>query len=213
MTEYQGDTGINTFYFFFIGILIMCFMVVGVNTFYPRPDPFDEIERLDQEEQSKQGSSTSDDFSRDELPGSEQINQRREESKESVLSSMAKWQRNTGLILLILATGTIGLSLIVSERIKPISPGILLGGTFTMIYGVVWSIVMNVGIIRFLTVTVSLVIGIIFGFRVILLSQDDTADSEEVTVIEAEDLSGLERRLRNLERRIVQAANVLGHKS
>lgn len=52
----------------------------------------------------------------------------------------AQWQQSTSVILIVIATLLMALSLSLGASMTVLSNGILLGGLFTMLYGVGWGL-------------------------------------------------------------------------
>jgi hypothetical protein len=89
-----------------------------------------------------------------------------------------------------------------------ISNGLLLGGVFSMLYGIGWIIATDTSITRFLVMTAALLITLGLGFvRFVRRGKSSQAS------IENTGLSDIERRVQDLEGRMSAAAQVLGRKS
>ena len=74
------------------------------------------------------------------------------------------WGRNTSIILITFATLVMSISLIMSDRLKVISNGLLLGGLFTMLYGTGWIIATGTSQARFFVMTAALAITLGLGY-------------------------------------------------
>ena len=112
-------------YTFFLGILLATFIGVGVNTFYPGPTA-------------------------PEYPNEKQINYEKEPSAEQIAAqsnyekqarayekSLQPYNRNVSIINLTAAVLLLVISLFVSKKVNFIADGIMLGGLFTLLYGLI----------------------------------------------------------------------------
>lgn len=101
-------------------------------------------------------------------------------------------------------------SLLRAVQLPVISNGLLLGGVFTMVYGVGRIIVTDTSTVRFLVMTAALAITLGLGYlrfvrrlgdAVVLAPMSSSTDA----------VGDLDRRVRTLEERLSKAANALGH--
>ena len=74
------------------------------------------------------------------------------------------WARVTSIILVLLATLVLVVSLLLSEQLRVISNGLLLGGLFTMVYGVGWVIFSGNSVARFWVILFALIVAIGLGY-------------------------------------------------
>jgi hypothetical protein len=74
------------------------------------------------------------------------------------------WGRSTSIILIIFATLVMAVSLVRSDQLPVISNGLLLGGVFTMVYGVGWIVASNTSLARFVVVTIAFAITLALGY-------------------------------------------------
>jgi hypothetical protein len=102
-------------------------------------------------------------------------------------------------------------SLVRTDRLLVVSNGLLLGGIFTMLYGVGWIVATDTSIIRFLTISIAFVITMGLGY-VRFVRRSRTSPVVVESVVEGESLVAIERRLRDLEKRIDEAAEALARK-
>jgi hypothetical protein len=165
---------------FFLGLMVVAFVGVGVNTFYPEPgsEPNDKLQKL-YEEQNKL------DMGRDKTSGqlSPADELRYKALTEEIGAEQTKvdkvrnsWARNTSIVLIAFATLIMGISLIRSDQLKLISNGLLLGGLFTMVYGTGWSFAGNDSKARFAVVTVALVATLALGYMKFVRGREDAED-------------------------------------
>ncbi len=135
--------------------------------------------------------------------------------QDQMRTSMEVWGRNTSIILITFATLVMAISLIRSEELPVISNGLLLGGVFTMIYGVGWIIATGTSIARFIVMTVALAITLALGYVRFVRGRRTRTSAATVAVTEegGEMVAGLEQRVDALEKRMEDAAGALGHKT
>lgn len=99
-------------------------------------------------------------------------------------------------------------SLIRADHLPVISNGLLLGGVFTMVYGVGWIVATDTSVARFFVMTAALAITLGLGYVRFARAQA-TAPAR---VSGAGRLGDLDERLQNLEDRMNQAARALGQR-
>lgn len=201
---------LQTIFSFFLGLMVLAFIGVGVNTFYPQPsDTFQkQLQPLYNEQnqiQVKGATPSPADQAR-----LAQIQKQIDDlsAKEQVASE--GWSRTTSIILVLFATLVMGISLIRSEQLRVVSNGLLLGGLFTMIYGAGWTIFSGTSYLRFFVVLFALAVALGLGYVkfVWLRHGADVAPAPNGAV--PSDVAGLEARVAALEARTTAAAAALG---
>lgn len=204
---------LQTIFSFFLGLMVLAFIGVGVNTFYPSPESDHESER-----QAIQGEMDAINATGMKTPDATQTARMRQlEAKQSTLQrkidqEMRPWARNTSIILVIFATLVMSVSLVRSEQLRVLSNGLLLGGLFTMLYGIGWVIFSGNSTARFAVMAFALVVAIGLGY---LKFVRERAEKTAATATEArvavapEELGGLEARVAALEARAAAAAAAL----
>ncbi len=210
---------LQTIFSFFLGLMVLAFIGIGVNTFYLQPDPADntELQQLYREQERV--------FQKD--PGSERISAESQAERDRIqkeidtlnkqaVAEMRIWARNTSIVLILFATLVMGISLIRSEQLRVISNGLLLGGLFTMIYGVGWIIFGGESLARFGVIVFALAITLALGYlrfvRGKALETPATASAGGVAIsasVEDGALATLIARLDALEARAAAAAAAL----
>jgi hypothetical protein len=137
----------------------------------------------------------------------------------------------------VFATLVLAASLLLADQLRVISNGLLLGGLFTMVYGVGWVIFSGNSVARFWVITLALVVSIGLGYlkfvrgrkRVASLSGDglgasptgdrrggepmrgtETGAVSAATSIDPVAFVELSKRVRSLEERATAAAAALG---
>ena len=123
-----------------------------------------------------------------------------------------RWAQSTSIVLIVLATIAMVVSLVRANRLPVISNGLLLGGIFTMLYGVGWIVATESSITRFLVMSVALVITLALGYvRFVRRAVPALPGGESRS--DDSDLGELNRRVRDLEERMKRASSVLGDRS
>jgi hypothetical protein len=91
-----------------------------------------------------------------------------------------------------------------------ISSGLLLGGVFTMLYGVGWIAFTGTSVLRFIVITVALAITVGLGY-VRFVRRGRVPPVEAAAAAAGGAVPGeLENRIRDLEERLSEAATILG---
>lgn len=142
-------------YTFFVGILVAIFVGMGVAVFYesPKAPP----------EPSWYGSNMSGKFEPTET-------QRKEEEeynkniRDFEKNEMSEYNRNVSIIVLSLAVVILALSLVLEKPLGVIADGLLLGGIFTLLYGVGIGIAVDSNKFRFLIASLGLAVSIALGY-------------------------------------------------
>jgi hypothetical protein len=97
-------------------------------------------------------------------------------------------------------------SLLGAPQLPVISNGLLLGGLFTMIYGVGWTIVSDSSATRFVVISVALAITLGLGYS--RFARSGAAPDAPAAATDAS--ADLEARVARLEQRLDEAASALG---
>lgn len=174
----QRDT-LQIIFSFFLGLMVVAFIGVGVNTFYPSPDqrPDSKLQKLYDERnvldnaRGKTGTLS---------PTDEKLYKELSDKITAEEKNMQKvrdvWARNTSIVLILFATLVMGVSLIRAEQLRVISSGLLLGGLFTMIYGTGMSFAGSDSKARFFVVTVALVVTLALGYIKFVRGHEDAEE-------------------------------------
>jgi hypothetical protein len=202
---------LQTIFSFFLGIMVVAFIGVGVNTFYPAPSEKYQVllqPLYDQQNTMNVGGKTL-------TPAQEaaatalqvKINDLQAKQRAEELP----WTLNTSIILVVFATIVMSVSLVRSDQLRVLSNGLLLGGLFTMVYGMGWTIASGTSNTRFFVVLFALVVTIGLGYLkfVRLRQQVAVAPAAAGSAVVA-DVSGIEARLAALEAKTNAAAVALG---
>lgn len=211
MKDPGRGTGLRTIFSFFLGLMLVAFAGVGVYTFYPPPDEFrTEIRELDRREEMIRDSRPADQLTEEDRAQIREVTEQRYAVEDAMREAQRPWGRTTSIILMVVATLAMAVSLIRAEQLPVISNGLLLGGVFTMLYGVGWIIATDVSKARFVVMAVALVITLALGYVRFVRSATTAADKTGAGGPDAEGMADIELRLRALEDRMQEAARALG---
>ena len=145
--------------------MLTAFVGVGVYTFHPPPEEFNtQIRDLNRHEQAIRNTRPPNELTSVDRDQIQEINRQRNELRDAEAEARKPWGRSTSVILIVFATLAMGVSLVRADQLPVISNGLLLGGVFTMLYGVGWVLTTDTSITRFLVMSVALVITL--GLRV-----------------------------------------------
>lgn len=204
---------LQTLYALFLGGIITAFLVVGLTTFYPTPDPDEAaLVALDQREQELFACPIPEIGC--ELTAAEQAEVRELQAERDAIwaeqdAAQREWSRTAGLILIGLATALLALSLIRWDRAIVISNGMLLAGLFVMVGAIGFTIASDQGVTRFLVLSLALAITVALGYlrfaRGGPVAGSDGADADA-----APDTGELAERVADLEQRLAAAQRALG---
>jgi len=79
-------------------------------------------------------------------------------------TTMSDYNRNVSLIVLCCAVIVLAISLIFDKKLGTVADGLLLGGIFTLLYGIGRGIAVDSNKFRFLVASIGLAVTIILGF-------------------------------------------------
>jgi hypothetical protein len=211
MKDPGRSTGLRTIFSFFLGIMLVALAGVGVYTFYPPPDEFNtQIRELDRREEMIRDSRPADQLTEEDRAQIREVNQERYALQDALREAQRPWGRTTSIILMVTATLAMAVSLIRADQLPVISNGLLLGGVFTMLYGVGWIIATDVSKVRFVVMAVALVITLALGYVRFVRTGKAAAEKGGAGAPDVEGTADIELRLRALEERLQEAGRVLG---
>lgn len=141
------NTVLKIVYTFFVGIMLALFVGFGIDTFYPEPEYPASLEFGYQKE-----------LTDDQL---EQLN----EAQQEYNVAMQDYNRNVSIISTVAAVALLGLSLLLERRNRVLTNGMMLGGLFTLIYGVGRGFASGDSTTTFITVAVGLAVVVFLGYR------------------------------------------------
>lgn len=218
-TSDRQHYALQTIFSFFLGLMVLAVVGVGVNTFYPSPaetyqKEMTQIQR--QMETLNMKSPTGMPTDAADKAKLERLQAQQNALQDKIDTLMKGWARTTSIVLVLFATLVMGVSLIMSEQLRVISNGLLLGGLFIMIYGVGWVIFSGQSTARFVVVLFALVVALTLGYLKFVRSREAKAEVTAAPAAyagaapDAAAVSGLEQRVAALEHRVSAASAVLG---
>jgi hypothetical protein len=215
MADVRQSGGLRTIFSFFLGLMVTAFIGVGVYTFHPSPQTeFDlQIQDLNRQEHTIRDSRSPDELTTADRDQIQELDNERDELRDAARVVQVAWGRSTSIVLIMFATLAMAVSLLRADQLPVISNGLLLGGVFTMVYGVGWIIATNTSVARFIVMTVALVITLALGYVRFVRRQAIPALPGGRSLGNGEGLADIEQRVRQLEERMNEAANALGRKS
>lgn len=144
---------IKYIYVFFVGLFLAIFVGLGIAVFYEAPVAPEEpswyrsfVEKREQSDSEKQ---------------EEQAYLAAQKDYEN---KILDYNRNVSAIVLVCAVVVLAIALVFTSKIGIIADGLLLGGIFTLLYGIVRGMDTGSNTYRFLIATVGLVATLVLGY-------------------------------------------------
>ena len=214
MAAARQNTGLQIIFSIFLGLMVTAFVGVGVYTFYPPPDTVlsKKLEDLNRQQQQIQNFKAESALTAQDRAQLQTIQDQINQTQDAQRTGMEVWGRNTSIILITFATLVMAISLYRPEELPVISNGLLLGGVFTMVYGVGWIIATGTSIARFVVMTVALVITLALGYVRFVRGRKAKPAPAEGAAEGGSAVAGLESRVDALEKRMDDAAGALGRR-
>jgi len=215
----RQNYALQTIFSFFLGLMVVALIGVGVNTFYQSP-----AEKYQKEQQAlsrqmealniKNPNGNTDATTKAE---SAALQAKMNALQDKTDAEMKPWARNTSIILVLFATLVMTVSLIRSEQLRVLSNGLLLGGLFSMLYGAGWAIFSGNSVARFAVILFALVVALGLGYLKFVRARIQSTGQAQVAgsgaagpALDDATLSALVSRITVLEERSAAAAAALG---
>lgn len=144
---------IKFIYTIFLALLVALFVGFGIDAFYQGPEAPKYPAAL---EVVRQGC--------EQTMEEKTISQEFNKSQEKYMDEMKVYNRNVSIISLAAAIIILVLSLTLLTKIKMIADGILLGGVFTTLYGIIRGLMSEGSLFRFLIIVIGLIIALTLGY-------------------------------------------------
>ncbi len=213
MTGRGRSGGLQAIFSFFLGLMVTAFVGVGAYTFHPPPHEqlARQMQQLDRREVAVRDSRPPEQLTAEDRVQIQMLNSERDQLSDAMQQAREGWARSTSIILITLATLVMAVSLVRSEQLPVVGNGLLLGGLFTMVYGIGWIISTDTSVLRFVVMTVALSITLALGYIRFVRAQASppvARDQAGVSVGVAE----LKRRVGDLEARLNAVAEALRHR-
>ena len=213
MASMGRSDGLRTIFSFFLGLMLAAFVGVGVYTFHSPPEQFDsQIRDLTRREQAIRNSRPPNELEASDRDQIQEINRQRNDLTDAAEKARKPWVRSTSIILMVFATLTMVVSLVRAGQLPVISNGLLLGGVFTMLYGVGWIVASETSITRFLVMAAGLLTTLGLGYLRFVRRSATSPVTAGSGIQDGEGFADVERRVRVLEERMNEAAHALGHR-
>ena len=211
MAETRSCGGLHTLFAIFLGLMVTAFAGVGVYTFYPPPAKqyMDQIVKLDRQQEAIRNSRLDNALTPDDRARIQKLVDERNKVQDVSRKSSEAWAGRTSIILVSLATLAMVIALVFVAQLPVISNGLLMGGVFTMLYGVGWVIASGTSTTRFIVMTFALAITLALGYLRFVRRRASAATQPAGTPAPIGELTDLEQRVRTLEERLSQAASAL----
>lgn len=198
---------LQTIFSFFLGLMVVAFIGVGVNTFYPSP-----ADRIQAQLQPLFDQQSTLNASGKTLTPAEQTQAETIQKQINALQEQQRvleqgWSLNTSIVLVLFATLVMSVSLVRSDQLRVLSNGLLLGGLFTMVYGMGWTIASGSSNARFFVVLFALAVTIALGYLKFVRLRQAPLLAAGPANAPATDVGDLEARVAGLEARLAAAAS------
>ena len=212
MSDITRNTGLRTIFSIFLGLMLTVFFGIGVYTFHPPPTEFeDHIKELNRQEQIIKTTKKASELTVSDRDQLEEIALKRRDLIVDAEEARKPWYLSTSIILIVFSTLTLVISLARAAQFQVVSNGLLLGGVFTMLYGVGWIAFTGTSITRFLVMTAALMVTLVLGYiRFVRKNKISPATEGEQVTGSGDTLGEIERRICDLEERMNNAAKALG---
>ena len=218
----------------FLGLMIAAVVGLGVYTFMPSPGDRtqQQVSELSEQREDILGCfepaytcRSYDDLTAAEKARYEQLTRQIDDLQEQADQERDAWAQRTAVVLIVLATALMALSLLLTESMVVLSNGILLGGLFTMLYGVGWAFASEQQGTRFAVLVVALLVSLGLGYLRFVRPRraaasgavptgtgeaGSAAEPGAVAAVPSGERDELAARVAELERRLAAVADLLG---
>ena len=206
--------GLRTIFSFFLGLMLTAFIGVGAYTFHPPPTQLDDqLRDLGRREQAIRDARPADQLTPEDRAQLKVITDERDALQDTASAARKAWGRSTSIILIVLATVAMAFSLVRADELPVLSNGLLVGGVFTMIYGIGWIIASDRSIARFVVITLALLVTLALGYARFVRRGQAAPAMAGALPGGSDALVNLERRVRDLEARVNDAASALARRN
>lgn len=154
---------IRYIYMFFVGLFLAIFVGMGIAVFYQAPAQPQEPAVM-----SYIGKEGPTEAQQQEIDRFNAV-------QRSFDQSMMRYNRNVSIIVLVIAVIILAVALIFTEKLGVIANGILLGGIFTLLYGIGRGMASDSNKFRFLVAAVGLAVTLFLGYTRFVNQQFTTA--------------------------------------
>jgi hypothetical protein len=160
---------LQVLYMLFLGIVIAAFFGLGVDTFYPSPKT-PEFPQVLQDQQYKA-------TAENQMTNEERAAQKKYDADMTKYQKDLKpYDRNASIIIVVLAVIALVLSLTVVAHWAIISNGVLLGGVFTLAYGIILGMQTDDTKFRFLVISIAALVTLALGYVKFIRKMDNAVE-------------------------------------
>ncbi len=149
-------------YTIFLAVTVALFVGLGIDAFYPGPKMPDYPVEL-------QSIKPTCDSSSEQIIAQEQY----DHAQRDYTDALKPYNRNVAIITFICAIIILIISLTFLAKIEMIADGVLLGGVFTTIYGILRGLMSEDTKFRFIVVTFGLIIALVLGYIKFIRTKED----------------------------------------
>lgn len=143
---------IRYIYTFFVGLFLAIFVGLGIAVFYQAPMPPQAPAALSYP--SKDGPTASEQRDIDAY----------NKKQQAYDKATQQYDRNVSLAILACAVVLLAIALLAPNKLQVIADGILLGGIFTLLYGIGRGLTVDSNKYRFLVATIGLMVTLALGY-------------------------------------------------
>ncbi len=198
-------SALQTIFSFFLGLMVLAFVGVGVNTYLRSPSEKYEQRKRETVRRTDVLARRSSSLTPAERAEFDSLTAGRDELIDREQAEVKDWARLTSIILVLCATVVLAVSLILSDQLRVISNGLLLGGLFTMLYGVGWVVFSGSSVARFWVITFALAVAVGLGWVKFVRGRRARPHATTAAIDDAA-VGALAARVQALEDRILAAS-------
>lgn len=147
---------LKNLYALFLGIILATFVGIGISTFYVAPKAPEFPTTL------SQPTPTTPDKQFDTQRSEAQT--KFDADQKAFETNFARYNRTVSVVAMVFAIAFLTLSLLLDGKIGVIADGLLLGGIFTLLYGMIRGFMTDLMTYRFVVITVGLIVALILGY-------------------------------------------------
>jgi len=147
---------LKNLYALFLGLILATFVGVGIATFYPEPKMPEYPTTLSRSTPSVPDKA----FDEENRVVQEKFDA--DQKAYEIISS--NYNRNASAIVIAFAVLFLAISLIFEAKLAIIADGLLLGGIFTLLYGIIRGFMTDQMTYRFIITTVGLIVALVLGY-------------------------------------------------
>ncbi len=213
MASMGWSDSLRTIFSFFLGLMLAAFVGVGVYTFHAPPEQVDsQIRDLARREQAIRDSKPPNELEASDRDNIRELDRQRNDLRDAADKARKPWVQSTSIILMVFATLIMAVSLVRPGQLPVISNGLLLGGIFTMLYGVGWIVASDKSVTRFLVMTAGLLTTLGLGYLRFVRRGAASPVAAGSGIQDEKGFADVERRVRVLEEAMNEAAHALGRR-